>query len=367
VIDEAIGAIAEATRLDPSAAKCGLLIVGTHGVYLGEGGRRGDAFWLADETLRIPLVRVTRLSDVAADRPKHDARPTWLPDVAASLLRTVGAALPRGADGVALDDPPPQGRLRLAWAFAPDDQLAWPPLTAVKEGATLSVFTATSAGNVSPVGEVSASAAAAAGARPALPRRRVLAEASRSAVERAGLKLGRSPTTAAPPKDADAWLGQLQIARRYFGLQRPRLAGRASLDLLEAAPESLPALLMRLFVLSRAPSEELSELRDRLLASHPDRSEALHWSAHVALLVQNLDAAAALLDAAIAVGPVEPEMRYDRACVHALAGEVKQALAELELALAAGYRNWDWIDKDPELAAVRTDPEFSALLRTHGR
>ena len=103
-IDEAIGAIASAAKSDPHAGECGLFIIGTHGVFLGEGGRRGDAFWLADETLRIPLVRVARLSDPAAGVPKHDSRPTWLPDVAASLGRAVGAARPAGSEGVPLEE-----------------------------------------------------------------------------------------------------------------------------------------------------------------------------------------------------------------------------------------------------------------------
>lgn len=366
-IDEAIGAIASAAKNDPGAASCGVLIVGTHGTYLGEGGRRGDAFWLADETLRVPLVRVARLSDATAEAPQHDPRPTWLPDVAATLRRAVGAALPVGTDGVPLDEAPPAGRVRRAWTFAPDDQLAWPPLTAVKEGAVLSLFEASSEGGLRPVGEVSGGAAAAAEARPALPRRRVLTDADRRAVESAGLKLGQGATPAAPPEDADAWLRDLQIVRGFLAAQRPLLAERASLRLLQAAPESLAALQTRLFILSAAPSEELSALRDKLLALYPERSEALHWAAHVSLRDKKLDAAAALLDAAIAVGPVESEMYYDRACVHALRGETKPGVAALEKALGAGYRNWDWIDEDPELAALRADPEFAPLMKAHGR
>jgi hypothetical protein len=366
-VDEAIGAIASAVKNNPAAADCGLLIVGTHGVYLGEGGRRGDAFWLADETLRIPVVRVERMSDAGAGAPRHDSRPTWLPDVAASLARAVGAAPPGNADGVPFDDAPPAGRLRLAWSFAPDDQLAWPPLTAVKEGAALSLFEASGDAGVRPVGQVSASAAAAAGARPALPRRRVLPEANRTAVERERLKLGRPTTPAARPENTDEWLRDLVIVRRFLRMERPNLAGRSSRKLLEQAPKSLAALLTRLFILSSVWSDELGTVRDRLLELYPERSEALHWAAHVSLVGFDPAAAAALLDAAIAVGPVEPEMYYDRACVHALRGETKPGLAVLETALKAGYRNWDWIDKDPDLASLRADPGFAQLLKAHGR
>jgi len=60
-------------------------------------------------------------------------------------------------------------------------------------------------------------------------------------------------------------------------------------------------------------------------------------------------------------------VHYDLACVRSLRGDPKGALDELDKALAAGYRNWDWIDKDPDLAATRADRGFPALLGKHGR
>jgi adenylate cyclase len=137
--------------------------------------------------------------------------------------------------------------------------------------------------------------------------------------------------------------------------------------LIEAAPESFASLLARLVVLSPAWSDELVAVRDKILALYPERSEALHWAAHASLTGFDPAAAGALLDAAIVVGPVEPEMLYDRACVHALRGETQPALTALETAITAGFRNWDWIDKDPDLATLRADPGFAQLLKAHGR
>jgi len=366
-IDEAIGAIVSAVKSDPEAAAGALTIVATHSPYLGERGRRGDAFWLADETLRVPLVHVAHVSDPAADPQSRDPRATWLPDVAASLRQAFGVTTPPGGDGIPLDVAPPAGRARLAWTYAPDDQLAWPPLTAVKEGNTYAVFSTATDGTLQPAGDVSPSAATTARARPALARRRVLPEANRAAVERLGFKLGPSGAAGGMPKDVDPWLRDLQVVRGFMSHLRPRLAARSAQHLLDASPDSVTALVTRLVILSATPSEEARALRDRLLARYPDRSDALHWSAHVSLLDLNYDRAAALLDAAIAVGPVEPEMYYDRACVYVLAGDQKSALAELDTAIRAGYRNWDWFDKDPDLAALRTNPAFVELLRTHGR
>jgi len=365
--DDAIGAIFAAAKADPDASASSLVIVGTHAPYLGESGRRGESFWLADETLRVPLVTLRHVSDPAATQPKHDPRPTWLPDLTATLNEAVGARLALAQDAIALDAPPPAGRLRLAWTYAPDDQLAWPPLTAVKEGANLAVFATAPSGELRPLGAASEAARAAAAARPALPRRRVLPDASRTAIEKRGFSLGQATVPPAPIKDPDSWLRDLQIVRVFVAMHRPGLAGRNALRLIDASPDSLAALETRLILLSAAPAEESWALRKKLLALYPDRSDVLHWSAHTSLLDKAYDVAGDFLDAAIAVGPVEAEMYYDRACVYALTGKSKEAIDELSVAIRAGYRNWDWFDKDPDLGSIRSSPEFVELLRTHGR
>jgi hypothetical protein len=35
----------------------------------------------------------------------------------------------------------------------------------------------------------------------------------------------------------------------------------------------------------------------------------------------------------------------------------------LRRALAAGYANYDWVQRDPDLAIVHDDPDFKALVR----
>jgi tetratricopeptide (TPR) repeat protein len=240
-------------------------------------------------------------------------------------------------------------------------------LTAVNEAGAYAVFTTSKDGAVHPVAQASPAAIAAAGARPALPRVRVLPEANRLLLQKHGFKLGPASVAGVPPKDADAWLRELQVVRWLMSPMRPQLAARRAKVLLSEAPDCLAILVTRLVMLSTTSSEEGWELRDKLLALYPDRSDALHWAAHTSIVDHNLEAAAALLDAALAVGPVEPEMYYDRACVYVRAGDDKAALAELKTAIEAGYRNWDWIDKDPDMASLRPSPEFVELLRTHGR
>ncbi|HEX4825668.1 MAG TPA: sulfatase-like hydrolase/transferase [Candidatus Polarisedimenticolaceae bacterium] len=343
VVDAAIGAVRDA--VGKSGGTPSWTIVGTQGTYLGEGGRFGEAFWLADETLRVPLVRI----EPAGAGGKKDSRPTWLPDVAATLAQDLHVALDSRAEGVPLATAPPHDRVRFAWNYAVDDELGWPPEVATREGGQFKVGSAGAA------------------ARPAVARARNLPPAAREAIAHAGLTVGKDYVPVAAGGSSEAFLRNLQLVRRFLNVNRPKLAARHSRDMLQQSPDALAALITRAFFFSSAPGGEGPAILDKFLKLYPNRSDALHWAAHLELVQKRYEQAAALLDAAIAVGPVEPEMHYDLACVRSSRGDVAGALAALDHALGAGYRNWDWIDKDPDLAAVRADRGFPALLRTHGR
>jgi hypothetical protein len=57
---------------------------------------------------------------------------------------------------------------------------------------------------------------------------------------------------------------------------------------------------------------------------------------------------------------------YGAACCHALAGERDQAFADLDAALAHGYRDAAQLEKDDDLAPLRDDPRWKpAVARAH--
>ncbi|MDT8341661.1 MAG: hypothetical protein RQ751_09140 [Longimicrobiales bacterium] len=59
-------------------------------------------------------------------------------------------------------------------------------------------------------------------------------------------------------------------------------------------------------------------------------------------------------------------MRYNAACLLALAGRADEALDRLEEAVGQGFGNRDWLERDPDLEAVRDHPRFRALMEGMG-
>ncbi|MFP4057283.1 MAG: TPR end-of-group domain-containing protein [Candidatus Brocadiia bacterium] len=58
----------------------------------------------------------------------------------------------------------------------------------------------------------------------------------------------------------------------------------------------------------------------------------------------------------------DPIVRYNLACSYSLLGRVDEALQALEQAAEFGYRDVAYIQRDPDLENVRTDPRYAALL-----
>jgi len=59
--------------------------------------------------------------------------------------------------------------------------------------------------------------------------------------------------------------------------------------------------------------------------------------------------------------PGNPLVFYNLACSYSLAGEMDQAIRPLERAIDLGYRDFDWLAKDPDLKPLRADPAFDEL------
>jgi adenylate cyclase len=69
---------------------------------------------------------------------------------------------------------------------------------------------------------------------------------------------------------------------------------------------------------------------------------------------------------AVEIDPDDGGVRYNVACLYAVAGEVDLCLEALEMALDAGFGNPEWLEKDPDLRAVQDHPRFRALVASRG-
>ncbi len=60
--------------------------------------------------------------------------------------------------------------------------------------------------------------------------------------------------------------------------------------------------------------------------------------------------------------PQNATAHYNLACSLALSRRRSAALHSLERAVALGYRDYDWMRKDPDLDSLKSDPSFQGIL-----
>jgi tetratricopeptide (TPR) repeat protein len=59
--------------------------------------------------------------------------------------------------------------------------------------------------------------------------------------------------------------------------------------------------------------------------------------------------------------PANPLVFYNLACSYSLSGDLDHAASALEKSLELGYRDFDWLTKDPDLKDLRSNPAFDDL------
>lgn len=61
--------------------------------------------------------------------------------------------------------------------------------------------------------------------------------------------------------------------------------------------------------------------------------------------------------------PDNPTAHYNLACSLALSKRKSDAMTQLKRAVQLGYRDFDWMQQDPDLEALKNHPEFQELLK----
>jgi tetratricopeptide (TPR) repeat protein len=86
-------------------------------------------------------------------------------------------------------------------------------------------------------------------------------------------------------------------------------------------------------------------MRAVCLARTGQRDDGLHWARQ-----------------ALAIDPLDAGVRYNVACLYAVEGALDDALTCLEEVVRAGFRNREWMERDPDLSSLRGQPRFQALM-----
>jgi adenylate cyclase len=101
---------------------------------------------------------------------------------------------------------------------------------------------------------------------------------------------------------------------------------------------------------------------DRQLAIDPQDGRALQLGTTNAATLGLRDRARDLAERALKARPGAFSSYYNVACAYSILGDVDDAFALLDRAVQHGRGNLEWIEHDPDLDNLRSDPRFDAIL-----
>lgn len=99
------------------------------------------------------------------------------------------------------------------------------------------------------------------------------------------------------------------------------------------------------------------------LKLNPDDARALHLGAGSLVLIGDTARAQQWLDRALEIDPTDSVVLYNVACNYATLGQDDKALGYLEQAVEHGTVSATWMRNDEDLASIRNDPRFEALVQ----
>jgi TolB-like protein/Flp pilus assembly protein TadD len=152
--------------------------------------------------------------------------------------------------------------------------------------------------------------------------------------------------------------GKLQKAADLFA--------RAS----EVNPEDYQSRILRSHVLAGLDQSELSrevareaiEVIEKHLKWNPDDPRALYLGAGSLAQIGERERAQRWTGRALAIDPTDSVVLYNVSCFYALDGQKEKALNCLESAVQHGAVSRTWMEHDHDLASLRDEPRFQALL-----
>jgi serine/threonine protein kinase/tetratricopeptide (TPR) repeat protein len=95
---------------------------------------------------------------------------------------------------------------------------------------------------------------------------------------------------------------------------------------------------------------------------NPDDARAIYFGAGALIRTGQRERGLSWTREALDLGPDDPIVLYNVACVYANAHEIEAAIDALEQAIDVGYAHREWIENDHDLDPLRCHPRFAGLL-----
>lgn len=113
---------------------------------------------------------------------------------------------------------------------------------------------------------------------------------------------------------------------------------------------------------AKKEAREAIRVVEKHIKWHPDDARAFHLGAGSLVVLGEVERAKRWLRRAVEIAPEDSIVLYNVACNLATLGEKDKALDYLERAAAQGAVSAAWMRNDKDLASLREDPRYTALL-----
>jgi Flp pilus assembly protein TadD len=140
----------------------------------------------------------------------------------------------------------------------------------------------------------------------------------------------------------------------------PAAAGEAKAECKQEAMD--PAIADAKAALERKDYAAATQKLEALTSEQPDNAKAWMMYAYTVHSAGDLDRALELHQKAATFEKVRATALYNVACVHALKGDSDAAFAALDQAIAAGFHHAEHLEKDADLASLRSDARFAQMM-----
>ncbi len=138
----------------------------------------------------------------------------------------------------------------------------------------------------------------------------------------------------------------------------------------EVNPDDYQTRILRAHVLHGLGQVELAnevgkeaiKIVEKHLKWHPDDPRAFYLGAGTLQQLGEHDRAERWIGRALAIDPTDSVVNYNVACFYALEGQGDKALTSLESAVDHGSVSASWMQNDDDLASIRDNPRFDALI-----